>query len=105
MSWRTCCSTQARTPPTALRARFTAAEFVAPTTEAFGLDLDQRTVARRHPLLLIARVAQPAGLDAPVPVVVATGTRREPRPCSFVAVSRLAARADLRVAPATDLDP
>jgi hypothetical protein len=97
--------TGTHSPHGLLRARFTAAEFVAPTTEAFGLDLDQRTVARRHPLLLIARVAQPAGLDAPVPVVVATGTPREPRPCSFVAVSRLAARADLRVAPATDLDP
>jgi hypothetical protein len=88
-----------------LRARFTAADFVAPTAEEFSLDPGQRTAARRHPLLLMARVVPPSGLDAPVPVVVAMATPREPRPCSFVAVSWLAARADLRVAPATDLDP
>jgi hypothetical protein len=88
-----------------LRARFTDADFVAPTAEGFGLDAGQQSALRRHRLLLTARAEPASASDAPVLVAaglsqargVAMVGQREPRPCSFVAVSRLAARADPRM--------
>lgn len=78
-----------------LRERFTAAEFVAPDLEQFALDPGQRLAAHDHRLLLVARVLggppSDASVSAAAPrrsVQVTSASALEPRPCSFVALSR-----------------
>jgi hypothetical protein len=96
-----------------LRERFTDAEFVAPVADGFGLDTGQQLALRRHRLLLTARAEAASASDVPAAVAaglpqvrgVAMVGQREPRPCSFVAVSRLAARADPRVESAMLVEP
>jgi len=87
--------TRAHTDRGLLRERFTAAEFVAPDPEQFALDHGQQLAAYRHRLLLVARTGGVTEAEASSPIMATAASAREPRPCSFVTLSRLAARVEL----------